>query len=42
MGVKEWLWTASIEGFCLFHAADTRGPVELETMLGTEFAGVLR
>lgn len=23
MGVKEWLWTASIEGFCLFHAADT-------------------
>ena len=41
MGVKEWLWTASIEGFCLFHAADTRGRVELETMLGTEFAGVL-
>ena len=29
------------EGFCLFHAADTRGRVELETMLGTEFAGVL-
>jgi transposase len=22
MGVKEWLWTASGEGFCLFHAAD--------------------
>jgi len=41
MGVKEWLWTASIEGFCLFHAADTRGRVELETMLDTEFAGVL-
>ena len=41
MGVKEWLWTASGEGFCLFHAADTRGRVELETMLGTEFAGVL-
>ena len=41
MGVKEWLWTASGEGFCLFHAADTRGGVELETMLGTEFAGVL-
>lgn len=41
MGVKEWLWTASIEGFCLFHAADTRGRVELETMLGKEFAGVL-
>jgi transposase len=32
MGVKEWLWTASGEGFCLFHAADTRGRVELETM----------
>jgi transposase len=41
MGVKEWLWTASGQGFCLFHAADTRGRVELETMLGTEFAGVL-
>ena len=41
MGVKEWLWTASGEGFCLFHAADTRGRVELETMLGQEFAGVL-
>ena len=41
MGVKEWLWTASGEDFCLFHAADTRGRVELETMLGTEFTGVL-
>ena len=41
MGVKEWLWTASGEGFCLFHAADTRSRVELETMLGTEFTGVL-
>ena len=41
IGVKEWLWTVSGEGFCLFHAADTRGRVELETMLGTEFAGVL-
>ena len=41
MGVKDWLWTASGEEFCLFHAADTRAPVELETMLGTEFAGVL-
>jgi transposase len=41
MGVKEWLWTASGEGFCLFHAADTRGRAELETMLGTEFTGVL-
>jgi transposase len=41
MGVKEWLWTASGEGFCLFHAADTRSRAELETMLGKEFAGVL-
>ena len=41
MGVKEWLWTATGEDFCLFHAADTRGRAELETMLGTEFAGVL-
>ena len=41
MGVKEWLWTASGKGFCLFHAAGTRGRVELETMLGKEFAGVL-
>ena len=41
MGVKEWLSTASEKGFCLFHAADTRGRVELETMLGREFAGVL-
>ena len=41
MGVKEWLWTASGEGFCLFHAADTRGRVELETMLGTEFTNLL-
>lgn len=41
MGVKEWLWTASGEGFCLFHAADTRSRAELEVMLGREFAGVL-
>jgi transposase len=40
-GVKEWLWTASGEGFCLFHAADTRSREELETMLGNDFAGVL-
>jgi transposase len=40
-GVKEWLWTASGEGFCLFHAADTRSRAELETMLGNDFAGVL-
>jgi len=41
MGVKEWLWTASGDGFCLFHAVDTRSRAELETMLGTSFAGVL-
>ena len=41
MGVKEWLWTATGQDFCLFHAADTRSRAELETMLGNEFAGVL-
>ena len=40
-GVKEWLWTATGEGFCLFHAADTRSRAELETILGNDFAGVL-
>ena len=40
-GVKEWLWTAPGQDFCLFHAADTRSRAELETMLGNEFAGVL-
>ncbi|MCC3532342.1 MAG: transposase [Microcoleus sp. PH2017_22_RUC_O_B] len=40
-GVKEWLWTATGQNFCLFHAADTRSRAELETMLGKEFAGVL-
>lgn len=42
MGVKEWLWTASGEEFCLFHAADTRGRAELETMLGKGFALCLK
>jgi len=41
MGVKEWLWVATGSGFCLFHAGDTRSRSELETMLGSEFAGVL-
>jgi transposase len=40
-GVKEWLWTATGKNFCLVHAADTRSRAELETMLGSEFAGVL-
>ena len=37
-GIKEWLWTATGQNFCLFHAADTRSRAELETMLGSEFA----
>lgn len=41
LGVKEWVWTIAGEGFCLFHAADTRSRAELEEMLGAEFAGVL-
>ena len=40
-GVKEWLWTATGQDFCLFHAEDTRSRAELETMLGNEYAGVL-
>ncbi len=40
-GVKEWMWVACGEGFCLFHAADTRARAELETLLGQYFAGVL-
>ena len=40
-GVKEWLWVATGEGFCLFHAADTRSRAELEYLLGQSFAGVL-
>lgn len=40
-GVKEWLWVVANKTFCLFHAADTRGRVELETLLGKQFDGVL-
>jgi transposase len=40
-GVKEWMWVACGDGFCLFHAADTRARTELETLLGQHFAGVL-
>jgi transposase len=36
-GVKEWLWVATNPNFCLFHGADTRGRVELETLLGKHF-----
>lgn len=40
-GVKEWLWVATHPNFCLFHAADTRSRVELSTLLGKQFDGVL-
>lgn len=40
-GVKEWLWAFTGDGFCLFHAADTRSRDELEFVLGQHFAGVL-
>jgi len=40
-GVKEWLWNISGQGFCLFHAGDTRSRKELEYLLGKSFAGVL-
>lgn len=40
-GVKEWLWVATHPNFCLFRHADTRSRVELETLLGKQFDGVL-
>ena len=40
-GVKEWLWVAGAESFCLFHAAGTRSREELKAMLGDDFDGVL-
>jgi transposase len=40
-GVKEWLWVAGGDSFCLFHAADSRSRDELRTMLGESFDGVL-
>ncbi len=40
-GLKEWLWVIANSGFCLFQAADTRSRAELETILGTEYSGVL-
>ena len=33
--------TTTGKAFCLFHAGDSRSRIELETMLGTEFLGVL-
>ena len=40
-GVKEWLWVVAHPAFCLFRAADTRSRAELESLLGTEYRGVL-
>lgn len=40
-GIKEWIWTFTGVGFCLFHAGETRSRRELETILGQSFAGVL-
>ena len=40
-GVKEWLWVVAHKDFCLFHAADTRSRAELESLLGSEYHGVL-
>ncbi len=35
------MWVIAHPQFCLFHAADTRSRAELETLLGTEYGGVL-
>jgi len=40
-GVKEWLWVVANQSFSLFHAADTRSRAELESLLGTEYSGVI-
>ncbi len=40
-GVKEWLWVVGNKTFCLFHAADTRSRLELESLLGSEYRGVV-
>ncbi len=40
-GVKEWLLLAAHKSFCLFHAADTRSRAELESLLGSEYCGVV-
>lgn len=41
MGVKEWLWSFSGEGYALYRGADTRSRAELEAVLGEHFEGVL-
>ena len=33
-GVKEWLWVAAHQNFCLFHAADTRKKCRTRTIVG--------
>lgn len=40
-GLKEWLWVIAGTQFCLFQASDTRSRAELESILGTEYIGVL-
>lgn len=40
-GTKEWLWVVANSDFCLFTAADTRSRSELETILGTQYQGVI-
>jgi transposase len=40
-GVKEWMWTFSGKGYALFHGADTRSRLELVSILGESFDGVL-
>ena len=40
-GVKEWLWVFANPQFCLFRASDTRGRIELEDQLGTQYQGVI-
>jgi transposase len=39
--VKEWLWIFANTDFALFHAADTRSRAELESILGSNYNGVL-
>ena len=40
-GIKEWLWVFANPQFCLFRASDTRGRIEIENQLGTEYQGVI-
>ncbi|WP_445242988.1 hypothetical protein [Microcoleus sp. N3A4] len=42
MGVKEWLWTASGKGFCLFHAADTFVTCGIRNHAGQRICGSLK